>query len=105
MQRLLALLGVLAIALATSAAPAKKKTPPPPVTVAPVDIPHSTALFLVSLSKGKQVTFKATAVATRFFFEEPSGVTVYRFIKGDYQKEEFLKGYTLARALKRYDAK
>jgi hypothetical protein len=48
------------------------------------------------------VTFKATSVGTRFYFEEASGVTVYRFEKGSYIKEEFLSGATLPRAVKRY---
>jgi hypothetical protein len=83
--------------------------PPPkaivPKTLAPATIPHPMALYLSKLSKdGKQqVTFRAQAVGTHFFFEEPAGVTVYNYDPtAGYLKETFLKGYTLARALKRY---
>ncbi|HET7435777.1 MAG TPA: hypothetical protein VFN10_13795 [Thermoanaerobaculia bacterium] len=96
----------LALSLPLFAAPAKKKPAPAsaPVAVAPAEIAHSTALFLATLSRHgtTQVTFKANAMATRFFFEEPAGVTVYRFEKGEYRKEEFLKGSTLAKAMKKY---
>lgn len=51
------------------------------------------------------MTFKARAYGTRFFFEEPSGVTVYRFANGQYVKEEFLGGVKLERAVKKYAAK
>src|SRR4029079_3888617 len=37
-----------------------------------------------------------------FFFEESSGVTVYSFDGDGYRKSEFLKGATLAKALKKY---
>ena len=78
---------------------------PPAKTVAPATVPHPVAMFLATLSSsGKQkVTFKAAAIGTRFFFEEEPGVTVYTF-DGDngYRKETFLKGYTLAKALKKY---
>ncbi|HEY0371861.1 MAG TPA: hypothetical protein VGD79_07650 [Thermoanaerobaculia bacterium] len=95
---------VLVAALSVSAAPAKKKTPTP---VAPDALPHSIALFLGSLCNdgGRQVTFKARALGVRFFFEEPAGVTVYRFEKGSYVKEELLRGFTLERAVKRYAKK
>ena len=100
-MRKLAVLVVLA-ALAVSAAPPKR-----PATVAPEAVPHSIALFLGSLSHdgSRQVTFKATAVGMRFFFEEPTGVTVYRFDRGRYVKEEFLSGFALDRAVKRYAKK
>lgn len=88
-----------AIALLGAAAAPKTKT------VAPATLPHPVAMFLANLSAdGKQrVTFKAAAIGTRFFFEEPTGVTVYGY-DGDsgYRKETFLRGYTLAKALKKY---
>jgi hypothetical protein len=79
---------------------------PPPKRVAPEVVPHPTAMFLASLSgDGRQeVTFKAAAMGTHFFFEEPTGVTVYAFDGRGYRRESFLKGFTLARALKRYAA-
>jgi hypothetical protein len=92
---------LLLLAVSVSAAPKKKR----PVTFAPDAVPHETALFLGSLSNqgGRQITFKATAVGTRFFFEEPGrGVSVYRFVNGSYIKEEFLRDSTLDRAVKRY---
>ncbi|MGH9421829.1 MAG: hypothetical protein ACRD3J_17765 [Thermoanaerobaculia bacterium] len=83
--------------------------PPPkaivPKTLAPATIPHPMALYLARLSKdGKQqVAFRAQAVGTHFFLEEPSGVTVYNYDPtAGYQKETFLKGYTLSKALRRY---
>jgi hypothetical protein len=91
---------LLLCAIAVPAAPAKKK----PATLAPEAVPHSIALFLGSMSNdGRQsVTFKATAVGTRFFFEEPAGVTVYRFENGRYIREEFLRDMTLEKAIRRY---
>jgi hypothetical protein len=74
-------------------------------TVAPTSLPHPVAMFLANLSgDGKQrITFKAAAIGTRFFFEEATGVTVYGFDgTAGYRKEQFLKGYTLPRALKKY---
>lgn len=93
---------LLLLAVGSSAAPPKR-----PAVFAPEAVPHSIALFLGSLSDdgGRQVTFKATAVGVRFFFEEPGGVTVYRFVGGRYVKEEFLKGSTLNRAVKKYAQK
>jgi hypothetical protein len=83
--------------------------PPPkaivPKTIAPATIPHPMALYLSGMSNegAKQVTFRATAVGTHFFLEEPAGVTVYNYDETvGYRKETFLKGYTLAKALKRY---
>jgi len=93
---------VLAFALlaAISIAAAPKK----PALIAPATFPHPIALFLKDLSnEGKrQVTFKASAVGTRFFFEEPAGVTVYQFASGQYVKETFLAGAKLSTAMKRY---
>lgn len=99
MQRLA---GLALIALLFLGAAPKKSTAP--AHAAPDVVPHSIALFLGSLSKdgSRQVTFKATAVGTRFFFEEPTGVTVYRYDKGHYVKQEFVKGVTLSRAVKKY---
>ena len=71
---------------------------------APETIPHSAALFLASLSNdGKQkVTFRAQAVGTHYFFEEPGGVSVYSYDGTQYRRETFLKGMTLAAAIKKY---
>ena len=103
MQRLVAGLIVLLLAFSILAAPPKKKAAAP-APLAPDVVPHQIALFLGSLSKdgARQVTFKATAVGTRFFLEEPTGVTIYRYDKGHYVKQEFVKGVTLAKAVKRY---
>ena len=92
------LLAVVA-AFTLSAAPPKRSGP-----VAPQTFPHPMALFLDNLSDSgtRQVTFKARAFGVRFFFEEPTGVTVYRFEHGRYEREEFLKGLTLERAVRRY---
>ncbi|HEX8255873.1 MAG TPA: hypothetical protein VF846_22225 [Thermoanaerobaculia bacterium] len=86
----------------SAAAPKKKSTTP--VTNAPDSVPHSIAQFLRTTSRdgARQVTFRATAIGTRFFFEEPSGVTVYAYRNGNYVKEEFLRGVKLAAATKRY---
>ena len=93
-------LALLLFALTATAAP-------PPKAVAPPTMPHPVAMFLVDLSsKGKQkVTFKAAAVGTHFFFEEPAGVTVYVYDGVGYRKEAFIRSATLAFALKRYGAK
>ena len=101
-MRKLAVLVVLVGALSVTAAPAKKAAKP--ASIAPGVVAHPIALFLNDLSReGKrQVTFRATAVGTRFFFEETSGVTVYRFVNGEYVKERFLPGARLASAMKRY---
>jgi len=84
----------------------KPAPPPPPPPAAPDVVPHPIALFLGSLCKSgtRQVTLKATAYGTRFFIEEPTGVTVYRFEKGQYVKEEFMRGSKLAAAQKKYSA-
>jgi hypothetical protein len=95
---------LLFVTLSLSAAAPKKK---PVATIAPADIPHSIAQFLRSLSKdgGRAVTFKASASGTHFFFEEASGVTVYRYVNGKYVKERFLAGTKLGTAVKRYAKK
>ena len=48
------------------------------------------------------MTFKASASGMRFFFEEPGGVTVYRYAGGKYVKEAFLAGSKLPTVVKRY---
>lgn len=98
---LLLALTLSAYAAAPRKAKAKTSLPPP---AAPAEIAHPMALFLKELSNGgtRQVTFRATASGTRFFFEEKAGVTVYRFNGSTYVKEEFLRGSTLARAVKRH---
>ena len=95
---------LLFVTLSLSAAAPKKKPVP---NIAPADIPHSIAQFLRSLSNdgGRAVTFKASASGTRFFFEEPTGVTVYRYANGKYVKETFLAGAKLGTAVKRYATK
>lgn len=78
-----------------------------PKRIAPETVAHPTAMFLASLSgDGRQaVTFKAAAMGTHFFFEEPTGVTVYTYDGVGYRREIFLKGFTLSRAIKRYAAR
>ncbi|MBV8546170.1 MAG: hypothetical protein JO093_22290 [Acidobacteria bacterium] len=75
-------------------------------TIAPPAIPHPMAMYLQTLSNdGKdKVTFRASAIGTHFFLEEPAGVTVYVYEEASvgYRKETFLKGATLAKAMKRY---
>jgi hypothetical protein len=81
-------------------------TPPPakPKTVAPDTFPHAVAMFLSGLSSdGKQrVAFKASAIGTHFFFEEPTGVSVYVFDGVGYRRQSFLKGNTLGQALAKF---
>ena len=81
------------------AAPAK-----PANTVAPRSIAHGNAMFLASLCGAgkKKITIKAMAIGTRFFLEEPIGVTVYAFDGSGYQRESFFKGLTLDQAMKKY---
>ena len=88
--------------LFVGAAPKRKVAPP--ALVAPAEVAHPMALFLRQLSNdgARQVSFRATAVGTRFFLEESSGVTVYRFVGGRYVREEFLAGVRLPAALKKY---
>jgi hypothetical protein len=78
--------------------------PPPAKRIAPEVVPHPTAMFLASLSGDgrQQVVFKAAAMGTHFFFEEPTGVTVYSYDGRGYRKATFLKGFTLTRAIKKY---
>ena len=78
-----------------------------PRRLAPETVAHPTAMFLASLSGDgrQQVTFKAAAMGTHFFFEEPTGVTVYTFDGRGYRREIFLKGFTLSKAIKRYVAR
>ena len=104
-MRRMAGLTVILLALTMVAASPKKKALPAPN--APDAVPHSVALFLGSLSRdgARQVTFRATATGTRFFIEEPTGVTVYRFDKGTYVKQEFVRGITLQTAMKRWAKK
>lgn len=88
----------LLIAVTASAAP-------PPKTIAPATIPHPMAMYMQGLSKdGKEkVTFRASALGTHFFLEEAAGVTVYVYDASvGYRKETFLKGSTLAKAMKKY---
>ena len=88
----------IAVLLAVSVAAAAR-------TIAPPTIPHPMAMYLQSLSNdGKEkVTFRASAIGTHFFLEEPSGVTVYVYEESvGYRKEAFLKGATLAMAMKKY---
>lgn len=101
MRRAAVLVVVFALTLPLAATAPRRRVP---VTIAPDAVPHAIALFLGTLSRdgGRQVTFKATAVGMRFFFEEPTGVTVYMFDQGRYVKEEFLRGYSLTKAVKRY---
>jgi hypothetical protein len=75
-----------------------------PKPVAPESLAHAHALFLAGLSNdGKRsVTFKAMARNTRFFLEEPGGVTVYVFDGTGYRRETYLRGVKLAAAVKKY---
>jgi hypothetical protein len=95
-SRLLA--AILLAAVTASAAPPSK-------TIAPATIPHPMAMYLSGLSKnGKErVTFRASALGKHFFLEEAAGVTVYVYDETvGYKKETFLKGFTLAKAMKKY---
>jgi hypothetical protein len=84
--------------------PTATPTATPTKHVAPDTVPHPTALFLASLSgDGRhEVTFKAAAMGTHFFFEEPIGVTVYEYDGRGYRKQAFLKGFKLGKAIKKY---
>ena len=78
---------------------------PSPKTIAPQTIPHPMAMYLSGMSKEgqQQVTFRASATGTHFFLEEAAGVTVYLYDETvGYRKETFLKGYSLAKAMKKY---
>ena len=78
-----------------------------PKPVAPETLAHTSALFLAGLANdGKRtVTYRATARNTRFFLEEPAGVTVYVYDGNEYRKEAFLRGVKLERAVKKYARK
>jgi len=93
-------IATLLFAAVTSAGAATK-------AVAPQSLPHPVAMFLNTLcSNGKQqVVFKTAAAGTRFFIEEPAGVTVYVYDGADYRKEAFLKSAKLKTAMARYGAK
>jgi YD repeat-containing protein len=75
-----------------------------PKPIAPDSLAHSSALFLAGLSNdGKRtVTYKAMARNTRFFLEEPAGVTVYVYDGNGYRKETFLRGVKLEKAVRKY---
>jgi hypothetical protein len=111
MRKLAVLVLFLAVGVSGAAkkppASAAPKKPTPPATICPETIPHPIALFLGTLSKEgtRQVTFKAAAIGTRFFFEEPKGVGVYRFVNGNYIREDFFRGTTLPKVMKRYAKK
>jgi hypothetical protein len=92
------ILTALLVFLATASAFAAPKP------VAPPAIPHDVAMFMASLAgDGKtKVSYSAAARGTHFFFAEDGGVTVYSFEGEGYRKSEYLKGYTLAKALKKY---
>jgi hypothetical protein len=84
---------------------AKKSAPKvAPKPLAPDTVAHPIALFLSQMCGDgkKRVTFKASAVGTRFFIEEPTGVTIYGFDGTAYRKESFVKGSTIDKVLKRY---
>lgn len=93
------IVAVVSLVVLCAAAP-----PPKSKTVAPESFPHSVAMFLSNLSNdGKQrVAFKAAALGVRFFFEEPTGVTVYMFDGIGYKRQAFLKGSNLNQALAKY---
>ena len=97
---------VLSLAVLCAAAAPPIGPPKPPKLVAPDSFPHSVALFLSSLSSDGQqrVQFKAAAFGTRFFFEEPTGVSVYQFDGIGYRRQSFLKGNTLGQVLAKYNA-
>src|SRR3954470_5948815 len=70
-------------------------------TIAPPTIPHPMAMYLQTLSNdgNDKVTFRASAIGTHFFLEEPGGVTVYVYEESvGYRKEAFLKGSTLGKS-------
>lgn len=93
---------LLLILLTLAAASPKKKSGP--AAAAPNAVPHAIAQFMRTMSNDglRQVTFRATAHGTRFFIEEPSGVTVYRFENGSYVKETFVRNAKLAATVKKY---
>jgi hypothetical protein len=96
---------LLCACLTLVAASPKKKSGP--AINAPDAVPHTIALFLRSMSKdgARQVTFRANAHGTRFFIEEPAGVTVYRFNNGNYVKETFVRGAKLPATVRKYSGR
>ncbi|MEA2165842.1 MAG: hypothetical protein QOK37_3969 [Thermoanaerobaculia bacterium] len=93
---------LLYAAMVSAATPPPKK---PANVIAPDTIPHPMAMYLGGLSKdgSVKVTFRASALGKHFFLEEPAGVTVYIYDETvGYRKETFLKGSTLAKAMKKY---
>jgi hypothetical protein len=94
-------IAVLVVLLATLTLSGATKTAP----IAPPVFAHPIAMFLSDLSNDgkRQVTFRASAFGTRFFFEERAGVTVYKFVNGQYVKEAFVVGVKLQSAMKRYE--
>jgi hypothetical protein len=88
-----------------AAKPASKAAPKPAAKPAAPDvIAHPIAIFLRKLSDdgSQRVQFRAAAHDKHFFFEETAGVTVYQFDGVEYKKVEFLRGETLAKAMKKY---
>lgn len=87
------------------AAPVGK--PAPVSRLAPPSVPHPVAMFLANWTQeGKhEVSFKAVASGTRFFLEDRSGVSVYRFEGSGYVGEIFLPKASLASARKRFSGK
>lgn len=75
--------------------------------VAPDRLAHPDAMFLSSLcDRGtRRITFKATAIGTHFFLEEPAGVSVYVYDGLGYRREKFIKKTTLEKVLKQYASK
>lgn len=82
----------------------KTASKPAQKLMAPDAISHANAIFLRNLSDdGKQrVLLRAAAHDKHFFFEETAGVTVYQYDGSGYKKLEFLRGATLATAMKKY---
>jgi hypothetical protein len=90
-----ALMWVLIALISVAAAPKRS---------APDALSHNVAMFLATLSGDghTRVTFKASALGTHFFFEEPAGVTVYFFDGNGYRKQTFMRGANLSAAIKKY---
>ena len=98
---------LLIFILSISVLGATPKRPPAATTVAPETFPHPMALFLDGMSDHgtRSVTFRARALGVRFFFEDPTGVTVYRYDDGRYVREEVLTGVKMEKAVMRYAQK
>jgi hypothetical protein len=107
----LALAAVLLLAAAPKPSAKKRATPASPkpaahaTSVAPEFVPHDIAMFLAGLCKDgeRNINFKASALGTHFFVEEPGGVTVYLFQGSSYRRDVFLPGATLRNAIKRFE--